>query len=125
MQLLWQRGEMKPSEVQECFSEPIKNSAVRFYLSALLENGHVERRRVGNAFYYKAKIQERRALRSMLAELMETFCGSSGKSLVMTLLEAEELTPEQLLELSRVAAESAAKTQNKSANKTKKGPSDE
>jgi len=37
MQVLWEHGELKPSEVQEHFPEPIKNPALRSYLAILVE----------------------------------------------------------------------------------------
>ena len=50
MRLLWEHGELKPAELQERFPEPIKNPALRSYLTTLLEKGHVTRRRVGKAY---------------------------------------------------------------------------
>src|ERR1700678_3088177 len=47
MRLLWEHGEMKPADLQGRFSEPIKNPALRFYLTTLLEKGHVTRRKAG------------------------------------------------------------------------------
>ena len=55
MQLLWEHGEMKPSQLQELFPEPIKNPALRSYLTILVEKGHITRRKSGKAFLYKAK----------------------------------------------------------------------
>ena len=54
MRLLWEHGELKPAELQGRFPEPIKNPALRSYLTTLVEKGHVTRRRVGKAYYYKA-----------------------------------------------------------------------
>ena len=39
MQILWGHGELKPVEIQERYSRPIKNAAVRFQLKVLLEKG--------------------------------------------------------------------------------------
>src|SRR5258708_6498770 len=36
MRLLWEHGELKPSQIQERFPEPIKNPAVRSYLTILV-----------------------------------------------------------------------------------------
>src|SRR5665213_194360 len=74
MRLLWEHGEMKPADLQECFPEPIKNPALRSYLTTLLEKGHVTRRRVGKAFYYKATTHSRSAFRTMLGELVDAYC---------------------------------------------------
>ncbi len=44
MKLLWDHGELKPSECQDRLPEPIKNPALRSYLTSLLEKGHASRR---------------------------------------------------------------------------------
>ncbi len=54
MRLLWELGEMKPADIQRRFPEPIKNPALRSHLTILLGKGHVSRRKVGKAFFYKA-----------------------------------------------------------------------
>ncbi len=104
MQLLWQGGEMKPAEIQAAFPEPIKNAALRSYLSILLEKGHVKRKLVGKAYYYAAITPEHSALQNLLGQLVETFFGGSKQRLIMSLVESEKLTPKQLEEL-RLAAQ--------------------
>ena len=37
MSLLWEHGELKPAEIQERFPEPIKNPALRSYLTTLVD----------------------------------------------------------------------------------------
>jgi BlaI family transcriptional regulator, penicillinase repressor len=110
MRLLWAHGELKPAELQERFPEPIKNSSLRSYLSILLEKGHVERRRVGKAFYYKALTRSRSAFRKTLDELVETYCGGSLQSLVMNIIRLEKLSEDDLIALKRLADEGGAKT---------------
>jgi BlaI family transcriptional regulator, penicillinase repressor len=103
MRLLWAHGELKPSELQDRFPEPIKNPALRSYLTTLLEKGHVTRRRVGRAYYYKAATRSRSAFRSMLGELVNSFCGGSVQALVMNIIKAEKLSEDELLTLKRLA----------------------
>jgi predicted transcriptional regulator len=105
MRLLWKHGEMKPAELQAQFPEPIKNPALRSYLTTLLEKGHVTRRRVGKAYYYKAATRSRSAFRTMLGELVETYCGGSVSTLVMNLIRSEKLSESDLLDLKRLADE--------------------
>ena len=109
MRILWEHGEMKPSEVQEQFPEPIKNPALRSYLSILLEKGHVSRRKDGNAFYYKAVTRRRTAFRSTLREMVNAYCEGSMKSLVLDLIRSEKLSEAELLELRRLADEKQPK----------------
>ena len=109
MRILWAHGEVKPSEVQERFPEPIKNPALRSYLSVLLEKGHVSRRKVGKAFYYKAVTRRQTAFRSMLKEMVDAYCEGSAKNLVLNLIRAEKLSETELLQLKRLADEGPAK----------------
>ena len=118
MQLLWEHGEMKPAEIQEQFPEPIKNAAMRSYLTILVEKGHITRRQVGKAYYYKAKTLQHRAFHSMLKELVDTFCGGSKKQLLLSLVRSEKLTDEQLKELKEIADQSHSKDTKVSKRKT-------
>ena len=103
MKLLWEHGELKPSELQDRFPEPIKNPALRSFLTILLEKGHVVRRRVGRAYYYKAVTRSRSALRTMLGELVDTYFGGSVQALVMNIIKAERLSEDELLKLKQLA----------------------
>src|SRR3954468_19888646 len=105
MRLLWEHGELKPAELQERFPEPIKNPALRSYLTTLVEKGHVARRRVGKAYHYKAVTRSRSAFRTMLGEVVDTYCGGSVSALVVNLIRSEKLSEADLLELKRMADE--------------------
>ncbi len=105
MRLLWEHGEMKPAELQGRFPEPIKNPALRSYLTTLIEKGHVTRRRVGKAYHYKPATRPRSAFRSMLGELVDAYCGGSVQALVMNIIKSEKLSEEELLALKRLADE--------------------
>lgn len=106
MRLLWEHGEMKPAELQERFPEPIKNPALRSYLTTLLEKGHVSRRKVGKAFFYRPATRPRSAFREMLSDLTDTFCGGSVQALVMNLIRSEKLSEDDLIALKRLADQS-------------------
>jgi BlaI family transcriptional regulator, penicillinase repressor len=103
MRLLWEHGEMKPGELQKRFPEPIKNPALRSYLTTLVEKGHVTRRLVGKAYYYKPATRPRSAFRSMLGELVDVYCGGSVQDLVMNIIRSEKLSEDELLSLKRLA----------------------
>jgi BlaI family transcriptional regulator, penicillinase repressor len=109
MRLLWEQGELKPSELQDRFPEPIKNPALRSYLTTLLEKGHVARRRVGRAYFYKAVTRSRSAFRTMLGELVEAYCGGSVQALVMNIIKSERLSEEDLIELKRLSDQGSPK----------------
>ena len=106
MRLLWDHGEMKPAELQARFPEPIKNPALRSHLSTLLEKGHVTRRLVGKAFYYKPTTRRRSAFRTMLGELVDGYCGGSIENLVLNIIRSEKLSEDDLIALRKLADES-------------------
>ena len=103
MQILWEHGEMKPSEIQEFFLEPIKNPALRSYLTILLEKGHVSRRKAGKAYVYKARTRRNSAFRQTLREIIDNYHDGSSQALLMNLIRSEKLTDAELLKLKRLA----------------------
>lgn len=105
MRVLWEHGEMKPAEIQKIFPRSIKNAALRSYLTILVEKGHVTRRAKGKAFYYRARTPQESTFRSMLGDLVDTFCGGSSEALLCHLLAEEKLSEKELLELRRMARE--------------------
>jgi predicted transcriptional regulator len=108
MRLLWEHGEMKPAQIQKFFSEPIKNPALRSYLAILLDKGHVARRKEGKAFFYKALTRQESAFRSTLRELIDAYCKGSTQALLMNLIRAEKLSETELVDLKRLADETAS-----------------
>jgi BlaI family transcriptional regulator, penicillinase repressor len=105
MRILWRRGEMKPAEILRGFPRRITNPSLRSYLAILLEKGHVVRRRVGKAYYYRAKTRRESTFRRMLRDLARVCCGDSIESLVCQLIRSQKLSQEDLLELKRLADE--------------------
>jgi BlaI family penicillinase repressor len=105
MRILWAQGEMKPAEIQQKFPRDIRNSALRSYLTILLEKGHLTRRKVGKAFYYRPKTRRDSAFRNTLRSFLDTFCEGSAEGLLVRLIKSEELSEKELLELKRIADE--------------------
>jgi BlaI family transcriptional regulator, penicillinase repressor len=103
MQILWKDGELKPTEVQERFPEPIKNPALRSYLKILVDKGHVSRRKVGKAFLYRAVTRRKSALRSALREIVDAYFSGSTRNLMLNLIRHEQLSDKDLLELRKLA----------------------
>jgi predicted transcriptional regulator len=118
MQLLWEHGELKPSELQRLYPEPIKNPALRSYLTILLAKRHVARRKVGKAFVYKAVTPRQSAFRYKLRELVDAFCNGSTQSLLLNLIRSESLSDAELVELKKLADRDSAASGNKRGSRT-------
>ena len=118
MRLLWEHGEMKPAEIQDLFPEEIKNAALRSYLTILLEKGHISRKKVGKAYFYKTVTRKNSAFKSTLNTMIDAYCEGSMKNLVMSLIRSENLSEQELIELRKIAAGEVdeAKSESKPAS---------
>jgi BlaI family transcriptional regulator, penicillinase repressor len=105
MRILWEGGELKPAEIHARFPREIANPSLRSYLTILLGKGHVVRRRVGKAYFYKAKTRQQSTFRSMLDDLVRVCCDSSIDNLLCKLIRIHKLSKEDLLELKRLSEE--------------------
>ncbi len=112
MQILWQHGEQKPPEIQAHYPERIKNSALRSYLTILVNKGHISRKRQGRAFFYKTKTKEPAALKSMLSQMVEVFFHGKTDALVSHLIKTEGYSADQLTKL-RHAAHASGESKGK------------
>lgn len=109
MQILWEHGELNPTEIQEEFPRSIKNAALRFQLRVLLGKKHVTRRKVGRSYYYRATEARRGALRKMSRKMADFFTQGSVAGLIAELMQSEKLTADEIAELQRIAATKSSK----------------
>jgi predicted transcriptional regulator len=115
LRILWEKGELKPADIQERFSWPIENATLRSVLVNLVEKKHVVRRLQGKAFFYAARIPKASLLQSLAQRLAQVFAGGSSKALVAQLVETADIQPDDLHLLRRTVDESSApKTKRKS-----------
>lgn len=105
MRILWDHGELKPADIQEHFPRKITNSSLRSYLAILLDKNHLVRRRVGKAYFYRAKTRRNSALRSMLRDVTRAYCGGSVDALLCQLIRSQKLSAEDLIELKKLSEE--------------------
>ena len=103
MRILWDYGEQKPSEIQDRHPRRIKNAALRFQLKILLEKGHIARRKIGKAYYYKALTQRKGAFKKMVRRMAEIYCQGSTAGLIAELIRTEKLSEEEIRELRQLA----------------------
>lgn len=118
MKILWEHGELKPAGIQDRYPRPIKNSALRFQLKVLLEKGHVTRRKVGKAYFYKTVTAQRGAFKRMSQRMAEIYCRGSAAGLIAELIKTEKLTKDEIKELQDLAK---AKHPGKTSFKKKGG----
>ena len=103
LRILWEHGALKAHDIEKQLPYKVKNSALRWQLGELVERGHLTRGKVGKAYYYQARTTRNRALRSVSNRLARVFSRGSSLGLLGDLIETEDLSDEDLRELSRLA----------------------
>jgi predicted transcriptional regulator len=104
LRILWEKGPLKPAEVQAAFSWTIENATLRSVLRNLVEEGHVSRKQQGKAFFYTARVPKRTLLRNWAERLAHVFAGGSATQLVAQLVETSGLDPSDIALLRETAA---------------------
>jgi BlaI family transcriptional regulator, penicillinase repressor len=106
LRILWEKGELKPAEIQAHFSWSIENATLRSVLVNLVEKKHITRRLQGKAFFYSSRVPKATLFQAMNQTLARVFAGGSHQELVVQLLETTDLKPADLKLLIETAAES-------------------
>jgi BlaI family transcriptional regulator, penicillinase repressor len=113
LRILWEGGELKPSEIQAKFSWPIDNGTLRSALLNLVEKKHITRKQQGKAFRYAARLPKATLLQNFMHQLAQVFAGGSHSELVAQLVETADIKPADLLLLRQTAAANTQKSKRK------------
>ena len=104
LRILWERGELKPADIQAHFSWAIENATLRSVLVNLVEKGYITRKLQGKAFYYAACIPKATLLETTVQALARVFAGGSTRELVAQLVETTDIKPADLKLISQTAS---------------------
>jgi BlaI family transcriptional regulator, penicillinase repressor len=107
LRILWEKGALKPAEIQSHFSWPIENATLRSVLVNLVEKGHVTRRLRGKAFFYGARVKKTALIQNMLHTMARVFAAGSKQELIAQLVRTGDIKPEDLEVIRRTIAEGA------------------
>jgi BlaI family transcriptional regulator, penicillinase repressor len=108
MKVLWETGPAAVQTVQERLApgRTLAYNTVQTMLNVLLRKGKVRRESRGRAFLYEPVVSRTQASRQAVSDLVHRMFDGSAESLVLSLVEARQLTPEKLAELSALLEES-------------------
>jgi predicted transcriptional regulator len=103
MRVLWKRGQATVSEVVEDYTRPIAYTTVLTVLRVLEEKGYVshDKEPAGRAHVYRPVVDEQRAQRSHLRDLLDRLFSGRTDEMVNGLLDNERLTRSDLEALRR------------------------
>jgi predicted transcriptional regulator len=96
MDVVWDLGNATVAEVHARLEQhPIAYTTVLSTLTILERKGYVRHTVRGKANVYRPRVERDAARRTVVANLLTTFFGGSTRALMLNLLEAETLGPEE------------------------------
>jgi predicted transcriptional regulator len=113
LRILWEKGALKPAEIQSHFSWPVENATLRSVLLNLVEKGQATRKQRGKAFFYEARVKKTALLQNMLHSLARVFAAGSKQELIAQLVRTGDIKPEDLEVIRRTIAESTTEEEKR------------
>ncbi len=109
MKILWRRGESAVTDLVAALpeGEPLAYNSVLTTIRILEQKGYVEHRQQGRAFVYRPSVKENEASRSEVRNVLDRFFGNSREKLVLSLLDDEEISIEELARLRKAIRDAA------------------
>jgi predicted transcriptional regulator len=107
MKVLWKTGPAAVQTVQEKLQaeRQLAYNTVQTMLNVLVRKGKVRRELRARAYFYEPAISRVQATRQAVGDLVQRMFDGSPESLVLSLVETRQLTPEKLAELTRMLEE--------------------
>jgi predicted transcriptional regulator len=104
MSVLWQRREASVADVVAALrrERAVSYSTVQTILRILEGKGYVSHQKVGRAFFYRPRVDERHARRRALRHLMTRLFNGSPSLLVLNVLEDDRIDAEELTRLKKL-----------------------
>jgi len=104
MQVLWDGGPGTVAAVQERLGSDLAYTTVQTMLNVLLRKKKVRRAQQGRAFTYQAAVSRQGATGAAVKDLVSRMFGGSGEALLMALIDAQQITPEELARAARLVS---------------------
>jgi predicted transcriptional regulator len=107
MKVLWETGPAAVQTVQEKLppERQLAYNTVQTMLNVLMRKGRVRRELRARAYFYEPAISRLQATGQALGDLVQRMFDGSPESLVLSLVETRQLTPEKLAKLTKMLEE--------------------
>ena len=100
MDVVWQLGRATVQEVMDHLARPLAYTTVMTTLGILeSKRGVLKRSKRSRAFVYEPTVSRDEVSRSIASDLQDRLFGGSPKSLLLSLLQSEKLTKDDIAEL--------------------------
>jgi len=102
MNVLWEISPATVQTVQQRLPRELAYTTVQTMLNVLVRKKKVRRTLKDRAYYYRPAVKRDQVAGSAVKDLIDRLFGGSAESLVMSLVESRQLTPEKLERLQRM-----------------------
>jgi predicted transcriptional regulator len=97
MNVLWKTGPANVQTVQSTLTtRELAYTTVQTMLNVLHRKGKVKRLLKDRAYIYRPVLSRKKAVTQAVGDMLDRFFGGSADSLVLSLVETRQLTPEKL-----------------------------
>jgi BlaI family transcriptional regulator, penicillinase repressor len=109
MNVLWEISPATVQTVQQRLRRELAYTTVQTMLNVLVRKKKARRTLKDRAYYYRPAVKRDQVAGSALKDLIDRLFGGSAESLVMSLVESRQLTPEKLERLQRMLKDGEAR----------------
>jgi BlaI family transcriptional regulator, penicillinase repressor len=109
MNVLWETGSANVQTVQKQLKRELAYTTVQTMLNILHRKKKVERTLIERAYFYAPTVSRGQIVKNTVSDMIERLFGGSAESLVMSLVETKQLTPEKLADLNALITKSQEK----------------
>ncbi len=107
MQVLWETGAANVQTVQQQLERELAYTTVQTMLNVLLRKGKVKRKLSDKAYFYRPIVSRSQVVSQTIEDLINRLFGGSAEKLVMSMVEAEHLTTDDLSRLNAIIEKEA------------------
>jgi predicted transcriptional regulator len=107
MQVLWETGAANVQTVQQQLQRELAYTTVQTMLNVLLRKGKVKRKLTDKAYFYCPVVSRSQVVSQTIEDLINRLFGGSAENLVMSMVETEHLSAEELSRLNALIEKEA------------------
>jgi predicted transcriptional regulator len=101
LQILWDRSEATVRDIQQSLPPGRHYNTILTIIRVLEKKGHVTHKQEGRGFVYRAVAHPRQSQSHALSHFVQSVFGGSSESLVLNMVEAGNLTLDELDQIRR------------------------
>ena len=105
LKVLWREGELRVRDVRRLLAEEgrdLAHTTIVTTLNTMVEKRFVKRTQQGNAYIFQARVTEEDVSQGMLSEFVNRVFDGSAVSLLLNLVESEQIEADEYAELRRL-----------------------